>query len=128
MKLSVTAKLILGIGASLILVTFVGLSSYLSLKGIEQDYKWVLHTEKVIGKTTEVVYFVREAESSQRGYIFRGDTSYFKEYEDAIVELDVSMAELARLVSDNENSYALVKKLEALVFQKKMAMADLVAI
>ncbi len=128
MKLSVTAKLVLGIGTSLLLVAFVGLSSYLSLKGIEEDYQWVLHTEKVINKNTELIALIREAESSQRGYIFRHNPDYLNEYNSAIKKLEGSVAELVRLVSDNEGSYALVKQLEKLIQQKMVAMADLIAI
>lgn len=122
---SVRKRLVLGIFASLIVVVFVQFFAYLSLKGVEKEYDWVLHTEKVINENNQVVALVAEAEANHRGYLLRGYDIFYQEYQKNIKDIEDSCLILRELVHDNRASSRRVEKLQALVDKKIRVMEDL---
>lgn len=128
MKWSVRTKLFVGIGVSVILVAVVGLSSYLSLKGVQKDYDWVTHTEHIIKKNNELMAVLADAESNQRGYILRGNRAFLDNYTISVGELESLIDDLKLLVKDTRGNEEQVFRLEKAIRLKIKAMSDLIAI
>jgi len=128
MKMSVRTKLFVGIGISVILVFLVGLSSYLSLREVEDDFKWLNHTEEVIFTTKEIVGYVTEAEANQRGYLLRGNKEFSLQFLLSAKEVTAKNSVLYGLVSDNPDQAKNVDELARLVKAKMQTIADLIAI
>ncbi|WP_353135981.1 response regulator [Pseudopedobacter sp.] len=123
--LAVRRRLLLGISVSLILVAFVQVFAYLSLKGVEKDYDWVLHTEKVINENNKLIALISEAEANHRGYLLRGYDIFYQEYQQSINGIDDTGANLKELVNDNQLSNQRVDKLQQLISHKIKVMEDL---
>ncbi len=128
MKLSLRTRLFVGIGISLILVFFVGLSSFLSLKSVEEDFKWVNHTQNVIRTTNEIITDIAEANADQRGYLLRGNTEFNVHFYTVVIEVDKNINKLYTLTEDNPSQKKLIEKLERVAMLKIRAMTDLIAI
>jgi CheY-like chemotaxis protein/signal transduction histidine kinase/CHASE3 domain sensor protein len=128
MKLSVRFKLFLGIGVSLILVFLVGLSSYFSLKAVEEDYKWVDHTEEVIFIAREIINNISEAEADQRGYLLRGNREFSLHYLMAVNDVNTNISKLYTLVKDNPDQVKVVDALAEKLRVKIGVMSDLISI
>lgn len=126
--MSVRFKLFAGIGISLILVFFVGLSSYLSLKAVEDDYKWVNHTQQVIFTAKEIVNNIAEAEADQRGYLLRGNKEFSIHYLLTVKEVNTNISKLYALIEDNPSQLKLVDQLVDKLKIKMLMMSDLIAI
>ncbi|ADY52263.1 multi-sensor hybrid histidine kinase [Pseudopedobacter saltans DSM 12145] len=128
MDKSIRKRLFFGISASLILIAFVQIFAYLSLKGVEKEYDWVLHTEKVISENNQLVALMSEAEANHRGYLLRGYDIFYQEYQKNIRDIEDSCAILRELVSDNKRTLQRVDKLQSLVVRKVKVMEDLLDI
>ena len=84
-----------------LVLSVVGAMIFKSVSGLLDDTAWVTHTHIVIGKLAEVLSLVKDAETSQRGYIITGQEQYLKPYHAAIPLLKQNLAELKALTKDN---------------------------
>jgi signal transduction histidine kinase/DNA-binding response OmpR family regulator/CHASE3 domain sensor protein len=63
--------------------------------------KWVDHTDRVIGQAGEILKLIIDSETSYRGYLINGETSYLGPHKIAVEQLDERFKDLKKLVTDN---------------------------
>jgi len=83
MKATLKRNLLIGFGLSLLLLIISSVASYMSIVGLVDSSKWVDHTNKVIIQTENVISFLKDAETGQRGYLLTGKTPYLGPYVNA---------------------------------------------
>ena len=71
--------------------------------------------ETTLDSVTDILSLLKDAETSQRGYVLTGDTAYLAPYHDAIAGLRADVAALRRLAVDGPGDRARVQALEPLV-------------
>ncbi|OYD60306.1 UNVERIFIED_ORG: diguanylate cyclase (GGDEF)-like protein [Burkholderia sp. CF145] len=66
----------------------------------------------VLGAANRVLHNLENAETGQRGYLLTGDESYLKPYQQAVHDLDDTVLRLHQVVSGDEPSDELVRRVE----------------
>jgi CheY-like chemotaxis protein/CHASE3 domain sensor protein len=79
-------------------VVFVGIVAYLL-----NVLNWVEHSQRVIGKASEVSRLSADMEASMRGYLLSGDDAFLAPYLVSRPKIEVELQSLERLVEDNES-------------------------
>ncbi len=72
------------------------------LNAYQQSVKWVAHTTQVLTTVQEMLLAVTRAESTQRGYLLSGDTSYLDRCSKAKADAIGELAKLQSLTADNK--------------------------
>src|SRR5262249_16645117 len=94
---------ILASGATVLLVSALGLSTWVQFTNTRQARLWVHHTNEVINATDELSIAVRDAETAQRGYLLTGREDYLTPYREALGRVALLQGELLRLTADNRS-------------------------
>lgn len=81
MKSNFQRNLIIGFGFSLFLLIVGSGASIISIRNLISSAEWVEHTNQVIRHLDEVISNLKDAETSQRGYIITGDTDFLTPYQ-----------------------------------------------
>ncbi len=97
LPLRVLLPLALGMVVSLAILGFAEIG-YQRLEFANHAMSTALEMETVVNETLALIV---DAESSQRGYLLTGDTSYLKPYKVAILKIDATFAHLRDLVGVN---------------------------
>ena len=121
-KFTFRQQVLTGFIVSLIFVLFSAITSYYSVKSMEEDSTWLNHTHEVIAKTERVNMQVTKAESSMRGFLLTGRTSYLAPYTENIEGLPVLLSDLRTLVEDNALQAAHADSLNMFVNKKLSIM------
>jgi PAS domain S-box-containing protein len=95
-----------------------GLSAFWSSSAIAEATSWVAHTREVQTRLEEVLSLLKDAETSQRGYMLTADPAYLAPYRDADRVLPGSLQALQRLTADNPTQQARLPRLHDLVAAK----------
>ena len=85
----------------LLILAYVGASSYRNAQREESDREWVAHTYQVLGTIDAVHAALADVESNQRSYVLTGDPVHLQGYEMRREGLSANLIELRRLTSDN---------------------------
>ena len=117
-KLSFKKQVLLGFVISLIFVLVATITSYKSIKSLEEDSEWQSHTYKVINTTEATILDLANAESSMRGYILSKRKTYLSPYQKSLDNIEPHLNSLKRLVDDNPDQVVRVDSLESLIRQK----------
>lgn len=122
-KFTFRQQVLTGFIISLIFVLFSAVTSYYSVKSMEEDAAWLNHTHEVIAKTESVNIQITKAESSMRGFLLTGRSSYLTPYNENIEGLPLVLADLRTLVDDNMLQSARADSLSTVVNKKLSIMA-----
>jgi CheY-like chemotaxis protein/signal transduction histidine kinase/CHASE3 domain sensor protein len=112
LKFSFRQQVLAGFVVSIILVLVVGVLSYNSIHQFEDDNKWVDHTQKVIGTSTNLLQLMIDAETGMRGYGATGNKKFLDPYNEALPRVNSDLQELKRMVVDNPIQ---VKRVDSLI-------------
>ncbi|MFL9913658.1 diguanylate cyclase domain-containing protein [Paraburkholderia sp. RL17-337-BIB-A] len=66
----------------------------------------------VLGAANRVLHNLEDAETGQRGYLLTGDESYLLPYRQGVQDLDDTVLHLQQVVSNDEKSLELVRRIE----------------
>ena len=80
MKRTLKNNLRLGLGLSLIILFISSLASYLSINSLIKNIELVKHSDKVILNTGDVISFLKDAETGQRGYLLTGNKIFLEPF------------------------------------------------
>ncbi|WP_316770308.1 response regulator [Pedobacter frigiditerrae] len=83
MKLSFKSNLRLGLGLSLLLLIISSLASYVSIKNLIKNAELVSHTNGVLNNVNQIISFLKDAETGQRGYLLTGNKVFLEPYNGA---------------------------------------------
>ena len=118
------SKLRIGQWTSILLVIILLLSgANLSLfiysqTQAENSERSVLHTYNVIQESTELLSYLKDAETGQRGYILTLNPSYLEPYETGTLNATNSVELLGALTKDNPSQQVLLSTLEQQIAKK----------
>lgn len=101
LKLSFKQQILTGFAVSLIFVLISAVASYLSIKSLNDSYRWVSHTQEVAKTAERLEIRLLHTEASLRGFILTERDNYRAPYDENINEILPSVEKLKELVEDN---------------------------
>ena len=91
----------LGMMAAMTLLASIAYLSYTRTEHFVTSSRWVDHTYTVLIQLDKVTADIKEAESSERGYLLTNDLHFLRLYEQATQKLPTDMKKLQMLTADN---------------------------
>src|SRR6266568_592664 len=101
MRISLERKIVLGFGASAVILLAVGAAALRSTTATAQSAGWVAHTLEVLADLEASLAVISDAEAGARGYALTGAQDFLPAYDSAGAGLDHLLARLQVLTADN---------------------------
>jgi CheY-like chemotaxis protein/CHASE3 domain sensor protein len=101
LKLSFRSQVLAGFATSIVLVLFVGILSFKSIRQLEDDTVLVDHTQKVIKTTNNLLQLLIDGETGMRGYGATNNKVFLDPYNVAVPRINESLKQLSALIADN---------------------------
>jgi methyl-accepting chemotaxis protein len=117
-NLRLGGRILLGFGASLVVVGAAGIIAYRALGEVGESADLVTHTYKVLETLAQTVSTITEAEAGQRGYLLTGEERYLDQFQVAARQLVRPLEDLRELTKDNRNQQRRLDTLQPLVASK----------
>jgi methyl-accepting chemotaxis protein len=114
----------LSLGATLIVLAFVGVLSHVTTQRFLHNDALVEHTYRVQDSLQSVLSDLKDAETGQRGYLLTGDFSYLQPYIDASHAINADLAAVRALTRDNPIQQQHLDALEPIASQKMAELAQ----
>jgi signal transduction histidine kinase/DNA-binding response OmpR family regulator/CHASE3 domain sensor protein len=91
------------LGLSVVVLFFVasGLLSYWNTRILSHDAALVTHTHEVLTGLDDVVSYMKDAETGQRGYVLTGNEKYLAPYNSALTHIEEQLNTIQQLTMDN---------------------------
>ena len=105
---------LIGLGLVLALLVVIPVLNHWNTNQLNEDARWVAHTQEVLGLTADVLLTLVDAETGQRGFIITGKDDFLQPYNAALVRLDERLAKLKDKTKDNPRQQANIRKLAAM--------------
>ena len=105
---------LIGLGSVVALLVVIPVLTYWNTNKLNEDARWVAHTQEVLGLTADVLLTLVDAETGQRGFIITGKDDFLQPYNAALVRLDERLAKLRDETKDNPRQQANIGKLAAM--------------
>ncbi|SIT24578.1 hypothetical protein SAMN05421788_106150 [Filimonas lacunae] len=102
MKSAFKRNMLVGFGISLLLLIVSAIASYNSISGLISSTNWVTHTHRVIENLEKSMSYLKDAETSQRGYLLTGRESFLGPYKGAYDSAHASVRRVKELTADND--------------------------
>ncbi|AWV05073.1 chemotaxis protein [Burkholderia sp. JP2-270] len=118
MKISIGLKLWLSFITILVVVVVVGATAYRSTVKFAEAAQWVIHTQKVLTRISDLLVTLVDAETGQRGYLITGEIRYLEPYQAALRGIDANIRDLKESTVDNPVQQERLRKIEPLVAEK----------
>jgi PAS domain S-box-containing protein len=112
----------LGLGMLIVM----GLIGIWTLRQVDASDAWMDHTREVIDRVDRLMSVVKDAESSQRGYLLTGDEGYLVPYHAAGEAAKALMSELTLLTADNPTQQLRLRELQPLIAERMDSLADVI--
>jgi PAS domain S-box-containing protein len=113
-----------GIGLAVVLLGFLVAVTYRNTRRLIEAGAWVDHTRDVIGELESLSSSLRDAESSERGYLLTGIPAYLGPYQGCLATIPARFNRLTAAMSDNPRQQKRLAKLRDLVVEKLRMMQD----
>ena len=101
MKNSFTRNLQIGFGLSLLVLLLSSIASYYSIKNLISSSELVNHTNQILQESENVISFMKDAETGQRGYFVTGDIEFLEPYNGSFEKANAAFDKLKELTRDN---------------------------
>ncbi|MBE7175026.1 MAG: response regulator [Mucilaginibacter polytrichastri] len=123
LKISFRKQLIFGFGLCFLLVLGISVNSYRSIVNLEDDKFKVEHTEQVLSLNHDILTYLLNAETAQRGYVITNNPDFLKPYETSVNQISPAIARLRELLIDNPSETPNVDSLDDYATRKQREMA-----
>ncbi|WP_299208567.1 CHASE3 domain-containing protein [uncultured Dokdonia sp.] len=100
---------------SLFAIIFIAGLGYKHISNLSKSTDLVIHTYKVNVELEQILSYLKDAETGQRGFIITQDSSYLEPYLKGRNKVNNSIAELKFLMSDNPEQQDNLKELSILI-------------
>ncbi len=80
MKINLKDNIFWGLGISLVLLFLSSLASYISIKNLIKSSDLVEHSNMVLDDLNSLSSAIKDAETSQRGYLLTGNSAFLEQY------------------------------------------------
>jgi len=102
------------LGSVVALLVVIPVLTYRNTNQLNEDARWVAHTQEVLGHTADVLLTLVDAETGQRGFIITGKDDFLQPYNAALGRLDERLAKLKDKTQDNPRQQDNIRKLKAM--------------
>lgn len=121
MKTTLKNNLRLGLGLSLIILFISSLASYVSISNLIKSTELVKHSDQVILDAENIISYLKDAETGQRGYLLTGNKIFLTPYYGAS---DSAAAILKKVESATEDNPVQQKNVDGLrnILTKRMGI------
>ena len=126
-KLSFKQLVFIGFTTTIICVFILGISSYLSIRNLQENEQKLTHSEQVLTLSNKVYEQLLDAESSERGYVLTGKREFLERYNHSLNILNPTIHNLKQLVADNPNQSENIDSLSFYVSQKINEMQAIIS-
>jgi len=126
MKQSLTRNLAIGFGFSLLILLGSSVASFFSIQNLLTSSQWVNHTYEVISNLNDVVAPIREAETSQRGFLITNDPIFLEPFHGSFEESITALDHVKTLTSDNPAQQVRCDQLRELINKRFNKMEVLI--
>jgi PAS domain S-box-containing protein len=118
----------LGFFTALIVLIFLSVLSILSFKQNNENDHWVQHTYKVLQTSNLLMSALKDAETSQRGYVITGDPKYLSLLKSSTVQKDSLLPHLVIGTKSNPIQRQRVRQINDLIQKKYTTLTMVIAI
>ena len=115
MKQSFKSNLRLGLGLSLVLLVISSLASYISIKNLIKNSELVSHTNGVINNVNQIISYLKDAETGQRGYLLTGNKVFLEPYNGAKEKIISAFNDVKSNTLDNPYQQKKVAQLKKII-------------
>lgn len=114
------------IGLAIVLVFFIasGVVAYRNTQLLANDEKLVAHTHEVISSLDQVMLYMKDAETGQRGYLLTSNERYLEPYNNARASIDSVINQIEQLIADNPPQLSRFKAVKGHVDAKFAELAE----
>ncbi len=123
MKLTVGAKILLGFALALIIQLVVAVVSYRTTTRLIDNSGDVTQTYLILGELEQLLSFLKDAETGQRGYLLTQKRTYLDPYTKSLPAIEDSLKEVNRLTNKNSDQQKRVVDLREQVELKLKELA-----
>ncbi|SFJ54722.1 CHASE3 domain-containing protein [Olleya namhaensis] len=106
---------------SALVILVVGALTYRSITEVTKSSEMITHTYKVNVELEQVLSYLKDAETGQRGYIITNDSIFLEPYISGRSKINNSFAELKVLAKDNTTLTNSLKDLNLLINKRLLA-------
>jgi signal transduction histidine kinase/CheY-like chemotaxis protein/CHASE3 domain sensor protein len=124
MKPGLKKNLIIGFGASLIVLIISSAASYISIRNLLYSSYLVDHTYQAISSLENVNFYTKEAESAQRGYLLTSDSSFIQTYKKVKDSAYSSLVTVRLLTADNLEQQQSCSQLKSIIQRRMDSLED----
>jgi CHASE3 domain sensor protein len=118
-------KLAFGFSIPILILGLVSLVGYRSIREMNENDGMVRHTYEVQRHLDNVLAYITDAETGQRGYLVTGKPEFLEPYEEALPKIGREVDEVARLMADNPaQQQRLSRRLRPAIAAKLAEMAN----
>ena len=126
MKQSLTRNLAIGFGFSLLILLGSSVASFFSIQNLLTSSQWVNHTYEVISNLNDVVAPIREAETSQRGFLITNDPVFLEPFHGSFEQSITALEHVKTLTGDNPAQQVRCELLRELINKRFNKMEALI--
>ena len=101
MKTTLKNNLRLGLGLSLIILFISSLASYVSISNLIKSTELVKHSDQVILDAENIISYLKDAETGQRGYLLTGNKVFLTPYYGASDSAAAILKKVEKATEDN---------------------------
>ncbi|HYR59425.1 MAG TPA: CHASE3 domain-containing protein, partial [Chthoniobacteraceae bacterium] len=126
MRMTVGKKIGAGFGAAIVAIAIIGGTAYLSILQLVDTAGWVKHTEEVLRTLDDLISSLKDAESSERGYVITGEEVYLAPHRSGTEKVHADLRQLRSLIADNDRQQRRLDALEPLISQRLAFFKDVI--
>ncbi|TCD27688.1 response regulator [Pedobacter psychrodurus] len=118
MKTTLKNNLRLGLGLSLIILFISSLASYISIGNLIKSTDLVKHSDEVILNTENIISYLKDAETGQRGFLLTGNKVFLAPYYGASDSAAAILKKVELDTKDNASQQKNVAALKNILFKR----------
>lgn len=101
LKINLRDNIFWGVSVSLLLLVLSSIASYISIRNLNESSSLVENSNGVLSELDEVFLMIKDAETSQRGYLVTGNAAFLVRYDEVIPKINPLIDHVQYLVRDN---------------------------
>jgi len=118
MKTTLKSNLRLGLGLSLIILFISSLASYVSISNLIKSTELVKHSDQVILNAENIISYLKDAETGQRGFLLTGSKAFLTPYYGASDSAAMILKKVELDTKDNSIQQKNIATLKNILFKR----------
>ena len=127
-NMTVGKRLVAGFGLAALTLLLIAGVSYRNANQLIDTERWVAHTHQVRNELAELLSYLKDAETGQRGYVITGEESYLEPYKSALNGIRTTLAEVKKQTSDNPDQQRRLAALGPLIDSKLAELSETIGL